>query len=177
MFDIAKNEAVTNGTITRVVHPDDRETAIGALRTSNLTKRSVRTEFRVILADRNVRWYLAHAQVDVNSDGEPTKISGVVSDITNRKEADAEAALQRNEIAHLMRVAMLGELSGGIAHELTQPITAILSNAQAARAMLANKRWQRGELAEIIDDIIFDDNRDACSVKAMQRSTPSTSMP
>ena len=52
---------------------------------------------------------------------------------------EAEAALQRQEVAHLMRVSMLGELSGSIAHEVNQPLTAILSNAQAALYWLGQK--------------------------------------
>ena len=56
-----------------------------------------------------------------------------------RRKAEAEAAQQRQEVAHLMRVSVLGELSGSIAHEINQPLTAILSNAQAALHLLAQK--------------------------------------
>src|SRR5580692_7114489 len=56
-----------------------------------------------------------------------------------RRVAEAEAAEQRHEVAHLMRVSVLGELSGAIAHEINQPLTAILSNAQAALHLLAQK--------------------------------------
>ena len=57
--------------------------------------------------------------------------TGAVIDITERKRAEFELAAQRNELAHLARVAMLGELSGSLAHELNQPLTAILANARA----------------------------------------------
>ena len=58
------------------------------------------------------------------------------------------------------RVAMLGELSGGIAHELNQPLTAILSNAQAAQHFIASKgAIDQEELAEILSDIIAADQR------------------
>ena len=56
-----------------------------------------------------------------------------------RRAAEAEAAEQRKEVAHLMRVSVLGELSGAIAHEIRQPLTAILSNAQAALELLEHK--------------------------------------
>jgi C4-dicarboxylate-specific signal transduction histidine kinase len=65
----------------------------------------------------------------------------------------------RSQLTHLSRVAMLGELSGGIAHELNQPLTAILSNAQAAQHFLANKNAEPGLLAEILQDIILADQR------------------
>ena len=60
-----------------------------------------------------------------------------VVDITERRGLEQAAARQRDELAHLSRVAMLGELSGSLAHELNQPLTAILSNAQAAQRFLA----------------------------------------
>jgi PAS domain S-box-containing protein len=49
----------------------------------------------------------------------------IARDITARKKAEAEAIQQREELAHLSRVTMLGELSGSLAHELNQPLTAI----------------------------------------------------
>ena len=54
---------------------------------------------------------------------------------------------------------MLGELSGGLAHELNQPLTAILCNAQAAQRFLASKTIDHDELAEILRDIIAADQR------------------
>ena len=76
-----------------------------------------------------------------------------------RKQAEAEAAEQRREVAHLMRVSVLGELSGTIAHEINQPLTAILSNAQAALHLLAQKSPKLEEVREAINDIVHEDNR------------------
>jgi signal transduction histidine kinase len=70
-----------------------------------------------------------------------------------------DAREQRLQLTHLSRVAMLGQLSGGLAHELNQPLTAILSNAQAAQRFLARRELDREELAEILDDIIAADQR------------------
>ncbi len=81
------------------------------------------------------------------------------SDITSRKTAEQEAREQRQELAHLTRVAMLGELSGALAHELNQPLTAILSNAQAAQRMLSREPVDMTELREILHDIAVDDRR------------------
>ena len=63
--------------------------------------------------------------------------SGERMDITLQKQAAAEALLQREELAHLSRVAALSTLSGSLAHELNQPLTSILSNAQAAQRFMA----------------------------------------
>ena len=64
------------------------------------------------------------------------KVLSIVRDITDRKQSEMDASAQHRELAHLGRVAMLGELSGALAHELSQPLAAILSNAQAARRLL-----------------------------------------
>jgi signal transduction histidine kinase len=76
-----------------------------------------------------------------------------------RRAAEAEAAEQRHEAAHLMRVSVLGELSGTIAHEINQPLTAILSNAQAALHLLAQKSPDLEEVRDAINDIVHEDNR------------------
>ena len=80
-------------------------------------------------------------------------------DIVASARIDREAQEQRILLTHLSRVATLGELSGGIAHELNQPLTAILSNAQAARQFIANKTGDPEMLAEILQDIIVADQR------------------
>ena len=80
-----------------------------------------------------------------------------IIDISERKQAELEAARQRNEMAHLSRVTTLGELSGSLAHELNLPLGAILSNAQAAQRMLANGKTDLAELREILNEIVSED--------------------
>jgi PAS domain S-box-containing protein len=86
-----------------------------------------------------------------------------VMDVTERKRAEARAVRERNELAHLSRVTMLGELSGSLAHELNQPLTSILSNAQAAQRMLAGAGagadGDLQEVREILADIVSEDKR------------------
>ena len=86
-------------------------------------------------------------------------ILSIVRDITERKRAELEADAHRRELAHLSRVAMLGELSGALAHELSQPLTAVLSNAQAARRVLDRDPLDLGLLRAALDDIIKSDRR------------------
>jgi C4-dicarboxylate-specific signal transduction histidine kinase len=83
----------------------------------------------------------------------------VFIDITKAKEAAHDADLQRRELAHLMRVAVMGELSGAIAHELNQPLTAILSNAEAARLLLARPSPDLTEIGGAVDDIVHESKR------------------
>ena len=82
-----------------------------------------------------------------------------VVDISERRDLQRATARQRDELAHLSRVAMLGELSGSLAHELNQPLTAILSNAQAAQRFLAQSPPRLDKLTEILSDIVKSDHR------------------
>src|SRR5437870_5252723 len=82
-----------------------------------------------------------------------------IVDITQRKLAELVAARQRHDLAHLARVTALGELSSSLAHELTHPLTAILSNAQAAQRFLADDDVDLNELREILNDIVAEDQR------------------
>jgi signal transduction histidine kinase len=79
--------------------------------------------------------------------------------LAERSRSEREALEQRRQLMHLSRVALLGQLSGGIAHELNQPLTAILSNAQAAQHFLANKTDDPALLSEILQDIVVADRR------------------
>jgi C4-dicarboxylate-specific signal transduction histidine kinase len=93
----------------------------------------------------------------VRCDGD--KILSIVRDVTNSKRAELEASAQRRELAHLGRVATLGELTGALAHELSQPLTAVLSNAQAARHLASRDPVDTPELRAAIDDIIRNNKR------------------
>src|SRR5262245_11008957 len=82
-----------------------------------------------------------------------------IRDVTERRRAEREAQEQRELLTHLSRVAVLGELSGALAHELSQPLTSILSNAQAARRLLAREPVDLDEIREIVEDIVGEDRR------------------
>jgi signal transduction histidine kinase len=79
--------------------------------------------------------------------------------LAERKRMEREAREQLNQLTHLSRVAMLGGLSGALAHELNQPLTAILSNAQAAQHLLAAGKLNVKELSDILSDIVAADAR------------------
>ena len=82
-------------------------------------------------------------------------------DITERKLAELRAVEDRAALRHMTRVSMLGQLSASIAHQLNQPLAAILGNAEAARKMLSRDGVDLAELREICDDIVTEDNRAA----------------
>ena len=89
--------------------------------------------------------------------------------ITERKQAEAELELQRAELAHMTRISTMGELAASLAHELNQPLTAILSNAQAAQRFLAAEPADLSEVREILADIVEDDTRAGEVIRRMRR--------
>jgi signal transduction histidine kinase/ABC-type uncharacterized transport system substrate-binding protein len=80
-------------------------------------------------------------------------------DVTDRKRAEMEAGRLREDLAHLTRVSTLGELAASLAHELNQPLTAILSNVQAAQLLLDRESPDLGEIREILREVVSDDKR------------------
>jgi PAS domain S-box-containing protein len=91
-----------------------------------------------------------------------------VVDVTERRNVERATARQRDDLAHLSRVAMLGELSGSLAHELNQPLTAILSNAQAAQRFLAQSPPRFDKLVEILADIVKSDHRAGAVIQRLR---------
>ena len=80
-------------------------------------------------------------------------------DVTPRKRAELEARQARDERAHLERVSAVGELGVSIAHELNQPLAAILTNAETAQRLLQRTPTDIPLLREVLEDIIADDKR------------------
>lgn len=91
--------------------------------------------------------------------GNEAHLLASITDISERRRLEHEAAVHRNELAHLSRVAMLAELSGSLAHELNQPLTAILSNAQAALRFLAKEPPDLGEVRDSLLSVVDSDRR------------------
>jgi signal transduction histidine kinase len=159
LFELPPAAPLTLDSLLNRIHPADFLTASGALKSAIMGPAPLEIEFRVGHNGHEDRWISARAQPVFDNDGNPTAMTGAFADATLRKRSEAEADMQRQEIAHLMRVSMLGELSGGLAHELTQPLTAILSNAQAGKILLAKGNKNLAEINEIFDDIITEDGR------------------
>jgi signal transduction histidine kinase len=86
-------------------------------------------------------------------------VGEVFANALSRKQTELEAQRLRQDLTHIGRVSAMGELTASLAHELNQPLTAILSNAQAAQRLLAADVVNLGEVREILDDIVADDKR------------------
>ncbi|HPD20957.1 MAG TPA: ATP-binding protein [Deltaproteobacteria bacterium] len=112
-----------------------------------------------ILVDGAVKWVREKARVEFSDSGTPLRGLGIVQDITGRKQAEQEQYILRRQLTHVSRLTTAGELTAALAHEISQPLAAILANAQAARHILNDEKPDMDELHAILDDIISDDTR------------------
>ena len=82
------------------------------------------------------------------------------TDITERRHAEAEAERSRQELAHFLRVSTMGVMATSLAHELNQPLAAIMANVQAASRLLeAQTRPELREVRTILADVVEEDKR------------------
>lgn len=168
VFGIPPSENLGFETFMEHVHEDDRSRLGGIVRESIETTGTYVAEFRVGRRGEPVRWLSASGRVEKNAAGEPILFRGFSIDVTTRKEAEAEAAQQRRELAHLARARTVGALSGALAHELNQPLAAILSNAQVGSRRLASAPPDLSEMGEILADIVEDTKRAGGIVHGMR---------
>jgi C4-dicarboxylate-specific signal transduction histidine kinase len=83
----------------------------------------------------------------------------VASDITELRETEEALRRRRKELAHVSRITTMGELAASIAHEVNQPLCAIVSNAETAQKLLDSETSDVGALRDILRDIVADGNR------------------
>jgi len=85
-----------------------------------------------------------------------------------RKQGELEAQRLRQDLTHIGRVSALGELTASLTHELSQPLTAILSNAQTAQRLVAADVVDLESVREILSDIVTDDRRAAAVINGLR---------
>ena len=93
----------------------------------------------------------------------------VVRDITPQRQAELDAREQRHQLAHVARVASLTEFSTTLAHEISQPLTAILSSAQAAQRFVEQQPGCTPAIRSILDDIVEADKRAMALIQYLRR--------
>jgi len=86
-------------------------------------------------------------------------LGDVFANILSRRQSEIEAQRLQRDLAHVGRVSTMGQLTASLAHELNQPLTAILSNAEAAQDLLESSTMNLEEIREILADIVEDDKR------------------
>ncbi len=116
---------------------------------------------------REYGWYIGAALVIVVL--QSATIAALILQRRRRQRAEIEALQQRAALAHVARVSLMGELAASLAHELSQPLTAIFANAAAGSKALRQGQYDAAELADILDDVIKDQTRAAEVLRHMRR--------
>lgn len=143
-----------------LVHPEDLPTVESTLAAHFRGESDFSvTEYRMRMKTGAYRWIRGVGKVVArNAQGAPLRMAGVIADITMEKEAEA---VLREQLAHASRVSTMGELTSSIAHELKQPLTAMLCNIEAAELFLKQEPPSLDELRDILADIRTENRRAA----------------
>ncbi len=150
------------------VHPEDRSRIRQTISDGIRDAKDYDSEYRLVLPDGVVRWMSMRGSVHFDGQGKPARILGISIDITARKQAELDAQRDRVELSHLGRVALMGEMSASVAHELNQPLAGILSNAAAGQRFIDRGDVDLGEVRELLGDIISDGRRASDVVRGIR---------
>ncbi|MGD0417703.1 MAG: ATP-binding protein [Terriglobales bacterium] len=168
LFSFTPSEPLDFERILRRLHPDDREVFEQVLTKALAGGGNYETEFRLALPDGGLRWISSHGQVEFDATGQPLRIRGASRDVTAHKQSEQETQLLRREVAHVARVTMMGQLASALAHEINQPLGAILRNAEAAELFMQDASPDLDEIRAIVADIRKDDQRAGAVIDRMR---------
>ncbi len=121
----------------RMIHPKDRENVLHQTQLALSGKESEPIEHRIIHRDGTTRWIKNKIVVTKDENGIPVSYDGLINDITDLKRAQSAAALRGKELRQSEKMASLGTLVAGIAHEINNPNNFVMLNAQ-----LFTKMWR-----------------------------------
>jgi PAS domain S-box-containing protein len=129
-------------------------------------RRDSALEFRVVLPDGKIKHLYGVGHPVFSESGELIEIIGAGIDITERKRAERELHQKevslreaQSSLAHVSRLTTMGELAVSIVHEVNQPLTAIINNANACLSLLPSETRDLDELHEALSDIVKDADR------------------
>ena len=142
-----------------MVHPEERvhvqREFLGAVRAG----RDVELEYRIVCQDGEVKYIHGRAHPVFGPSGELTEYVGTVEDITERRHGEESLSNMQAELARATRAITLGQLMASIAHEVNQPLAALIANAGAGLRWLAGEKPRLGQARQALTRIVRDGNR------------------
>jgi two-component system, LuxR family, sensor kinase FixL len=159
LFRFGPEELPTRESFLARVHPEDRLRVSETIERARSAAEPFELEYRMVLPDGEIRWHIARGRYLRDARGQLSELIGVTIDVTAQTKANLDLRLQREEMARLSRVALMGELTASLAHELNQPLTAIASNAAAGKRFLARGALDLEMFEELLDDVFTDARR------------------
>ena len=150
------------------IHPEDVQRCMQTYVESFDRRIEFRMEFRVRRSDGEYRWVFDIGSPRFNAQGVFEGYVGSCADITDRKKIESERIEMREQIAQLNRAASMGQLAASLAHELAQPLAAILTNAQAATRYASMPSPNINEIRAALAEIVEDDHRARTFLQTMR---------
>jgi PAS domain S-box-containing protein len=168
LFGFTADEPLSMDQLLQRIHPDDRASFQDRLAQATADRGEYHFEYRVLLPDGSTRWISSQGRVEFDARHRPIRTRGASLDITARKQAEQEMLRLRQEITHVGRVSVMGHLATTLAHEINQPLGAILRNAEAAALFLQDPSPDLAEISAILEDIRKDDQRAGAVIDRMR---------
>jgi PAS domain S-box-containing protein len=153
---------------TCVIHPDDVELALDAWLQSVATGLPHEAEWRMLRADGAYRWFHNRVESLRDDEGRIIRWYGLLHDIDDRKNAEEVARKAQVELAHVTRVMTMGELVASIAHEVNQPLGAIVTNGRTCVRLLSRDVPDIDKSLEVIGRMITDGMRASEVIKRIR---------
>jgi len=149
------------------IHPEDQAMVQQLVERVSNEKTDFDFEHRLLMPDGSVKYVRVAGRPSKGKSG-GFEFMGLVSDITERKLGEEALQKAHAELAHVTRVTTLGELTASIAHEINQPLTAIVNNANAGLRWLSGEAPDIDETRETIRRILRDGNRASDVISRMR---------
>ncbi|MFB3111302.1 MAG: PAS domain S-box protein, partial [Gemmatimonadales bacterium] len=165
-FGIPPSEVI--GCTIREIMGEEAYQIIGPKAETALSGQTVTFEAYVVAPDGRARYVDASYVPHIDDSGEVLGFFALVRDTTEQVLAEEAARRNRDELAHVLRVATMGELATSVAHELNQPLSAIAANSQAARRFLGAETADIEEAIEALADITSDAKRAGRVIRRMR---------
>lgn len=141
------------------VHPEDAAEVKEIFDRICLAPGAFASEHRLLSPHGKVRYVIVRGQCLHDENGELQEIVGVTIDVSAQKKSELQLQVQREELAHLNRVALMGEMTASVAHEINQPLTALMTNAAAGLRFLERGELDPAWVRELFQDMIADTSR------------------
>jgi PAS domain S-box-containing protein len=141
------------------VDPEDLQRCLDTYIQSFDRREAFRMEYRLRRHDGEFRWVLDIGAPRFNPDGSFAGYIGSCIDVTEKRRAEEQLRQAQENLARVSRVIAMGELAAAIAHEVNQPLGAVVTNASASLRWLAGQPPNLGEAREAIDRTVRDANR------------------
>jgi PAS domain S-box-containing protein len=152
-------EEIIGRHVFEMYHPDCLEEVNKALESFRETGHLRDLELQLMRKDGSKLWVSVNVSAVRDEQGKVLHSRSIWRDITQRKQAEEELRQKRRELTHISRVVTMGELAASLAHELNQPLAAIVSNAQASQRLVSGEAPDWDEVREALADIVDDGKR------------------